>query len=224
MNVIGAIQAFQEEDKIAGAVESLFAAGCDRVVVLDGAWLLPDGSPFGGALLSTDRTAAEAEAAGATVIVTDEPMFGDGGKRHMLIRSLDADPGDRVFILDADERIEGTIDRDGLPVSHAVVILRNLRENDLPGIRGTFPSGDYGPKVPLIRWLLWSPGLRCDGPGRYADEQGPIQPYVDGITAAMEPEEACALPILQGVEILHIVQPSPDRIAEKVRYYEALSA
>lgn len=225
MTVIGAIQAFQEADKIADAVESLFACGCDRVVVLDGAWQLPDGTPFGDSheLLSTDETATEAERAGAIVVYPTGPMYGDGGKRHALIRSLNANHHDHVLILDADERVVGSLDRGNLPTGHAVVILRNLRENDLPGIRGTFPSGDYGPVVPLIRWLLWTPGLRCDGPGRYANESGPIRPYVDEIEDWMTPMEMCALPILPGVEILHNQQPSPERVAAKIRYYEAVA-
>jgi len=247
MNIIGAIQAYREADKIGGAVSSAFAAGCDRVVVLDGAWSLPDGSYFGGGPhLSDDGTREAALAAGAEFVIPTSPMFGDGGKRDRLVCSLSAGKGDRVFILDADERVQGTLDRDNLPPAHAVVILRNLRENDLPGIRGTWPHGDYGPVVPLIRWLVWSKHLRCDGPGRYRDESGPIEPYLTGqlrrlleksdwpspITRAarviyelgeyMTPEQACAIPILEGVEIHHIIQASEDRVAAKRSYYEAL--
>lgn len=246
MKIIGAIQAYQEADKIAGAIESLFAAGCDRVVVLDGAWTLPDGSTFGGGeFLSTDWMLDVARAAGADTAAATEPFGGDGEKRDLLIRSLNAEDGDRVFILDADERIHGELG--GLPEGHAVVLLRNLRENDLPGIRGTWPHGDYGPVVPLIRWLRWTPSLRCDAPGRYRDGNYPIEPYLIGQLRQLEriagsdgaigqavdvigaigehltPEQACALPILPGVEIHHGITATEERVAAKRRYYDALA-
>ena len=96
--------------------------------------------------------------------------------------------------------------RDG----HSCVLLRNLKENDLPDLRGTWPRGDYGPAVPLLRYLEWRPDLHFVDIGKFVQGSEPIVVYRD---------EAPVLPVLHGFEIHHVAPASPERVAEKRRFY-----
>lgn len=209
---IGLIPAFEEEENIGPAVTSLLAAGCSRVVVMDGAYAAPGPgllSFLGGGCRSKDETIAEAVRAGAEVIVPEkQPRF--GVKRELLLRRCGARPGDHVLFMDADERAVGRLPawyRDG----HACVILRNLKPNDLPDLRATWPRGDYGPEVPLLRYLAWSPDLHFVDIGKFAVRDEPIVVYRD---------EAPVLPVLHGFELHHVSPSSPARVGEKRRFYE----
>lgn len=246
--IVGLICAFEEEGQIGVAVNSLLEAGCDRVVVADGAWQCADGSPFaGGDWTSSDATWVEAEDAGAEVTLA--PRLDDGGKRDWLLRNCGAQPGDHVLFLDADETLAAAdpLDELRLPSVHACVLHRDVAPNDLPGLGGEWPRGDYGPRKPLLRWLRWSKSLGCDKPGRYHVAGEPIDAYlvqalarivdrwdVPAIAQAyralrdhehqLEPEEASVLPILDGVEIVHDSRPDAARVAAKRAYYEPLVA
>lgn len=245
MSVIGTIQAFNEEAAIRGAVESLLAGGCDRVFVLDGAWANPDGTPFGGrGWWSTDATQAEAERAGAD-FVTDfngVDVSTDGKKRDALLRLCRAEPGDHVLLIDADERLVGKLDPDSWPSEHGCVIHRDLHPNDLPGVGGVWPRGDWGPEKPLLRWIRWSEDIRCETPGVYHDAGGRIHAYLVGAMSEraagrhdplfahayrvlrdhehrLEPAATSLLPIVPDVEIHHAIEASPERVAAKELYY-----
>ena len=240
MSTIGLIPAFDEEANIYDAVTSLFTVGCDRVVVLDGAYRYANGRSFmGGGCSSSDETQAEAESAGAIVVTPKRlPRFGE--KRDMLLRLADADEGDHVLFLDADERAVGRIPAgvDG----HACVLLRNLKPNDLPGLRSEWPRGDAGPVVPLLRFLRWSPTLRFLGPGRFAEEGELVRPYlvqafglvadatddpvvrraylaVRELEGALPADLACVLPLLDGLEIHHLKEHSAERVEAKREVY-----
>lgn len=213
MSVIGAIPAFQEEGNIGPAVRSLFAVGCSRVVVLDGAWTGADGIRFlDGGGWSTDGTADEAVAAGATYISAASAWAGDGPKRSSLVRVC-ADPGDHVLMLDADERAEGHLP-DALPDGHACVMLENDGLNDLPGLRGTFPHGDYSDRpIPLLRLFAYDGMMACEKAGQWSDGAGPITVY---------DRDEPVLPVLDGVTIRHLCgRRAAERVAAKRRYLEA---
>ncbi|HEX4521647.1 MAG TPA: hypothetical protein VH063_18880 [Gaiellaceae bacterium] len=243
MSVIGTIQAFNEEDAITGAIESLYAAGCDRVVVVDGAWGNPDGTLFGNAAthLSTDGTCEAARAAGAEYVEPEYPFWaGDKSKRDYLLTF--GGPGDHLILLDADERLEGTIDEEACPAGHGCIVLHNDKPNDL-AIRTPWLDRDVRASVPMLRWFRWSPTLTCLSPGHYRENGKPIHVYlVEALAAAadeMSPLELAALaalrsietklpnkrlsilPIVQGIEIRHSVEATTDRIAAKRIYYEA---
>lgn len=244
---IGLIPAFEEEGNIGAAVTSLFEVGCRRVVVLDGAYLHEDGSSFlDGGCESRDGTGDEARAAGAEVIVpATQPRFGQ--KRDILLRRCGARDGDRVLFLDADERAVGELPA-GLPRGHALVFVRNVKPNDLPDLRGTFPHGDGGPIVPLLRLLRWNPTLRFRGPGRFVDGGRPVHAYIGQALAATQrelpdrpeikaalrlirrhgpslpPADLCVLPVVDGMEIEHrVVQPAA-RVEAKRRFYAGAAA
>lgn len=218
--VIGLIPAFNESGNIAPAVRSLFVAGCARVVVLDGAYRYEDGSSFmGGGCASTDGMHREAKREGAEVIVPSvQPRFGQ--KRELLLRLCGATSEDHVLFLDADERAVGGLS--DLPEGHANVVLRNLKPNDLPDIRGTWPRGDFGEAVPLLRLLRWSEDLHFVGIGKFELDGEPIEPY-DEEALALDPdipiEQASALPLLRGFEIQHVAPASSERIAAKREMY-----
>jgi len=246
MPVIGAISAFEEQDQIGDAVRSLLDVGCKRVVVLDGAWTTTDGRAFhGGGALSRDRTRHEAEAAGAQYVTPQEPCGSPRRKRTMLLHACDAQNGDHLLLLDADERAVGQLPApDKLPAGHACVVRHNLRPEDLPGLRGTWPRGDGGPTVPMLRLIRWNDTLEAVRPGRLRDRGQLVEPYLvtaltmiaDTMTdpiirqaaAALReteqhltPELACALPVLTTLHLEHVGQPSEQKVQAKRDYIGA---
>jgi hypothetical protein len=243
MRIIGAIQAFNEERRIGAAVRSLFEVGCDKVFVLDGAWLLPDGSPFGGGdERSDDYTIGEAKEAGAHARFTGVPYANDAAKQTALIHQCGAQTGDYVLKIDADERIQGKVYTTG---SHALVMLRNHGENDLPGFRGTWPRGDDAETaIPLLRMFKYRSDLFCARPGRWRSDEGWLEPYLVGALkqqleqrpnltidralaaireheAVIDPRALTAFPILDEVWIDHYRDGA--RVEAKRAYYEAMA-
>lgn len=250
MSIIGLVPVFEEADAIGYCVESMLAAGCSRVVVLDGAYKATDGSTFmDGGCASRDGTIENAELAGAQVIIPDrQPHFGE--KRQMLIELSGAEAGDHLLFMDADERAVGHLDQAVIAWGHSMVIVRNYKPNDLPDLRGEWPRGDAGTAVPLLRLLRWSPSLRFHGGGRWADGGVPIRPYLVEAFAAMfdtygeeewllndpvlvqahraireleqhlTPELACMLSIVQDFCIEHVVPHSAERVRAKRRFYQ----
>lgn len=243
--MFGAIPAFNEAGNIGAAVETMYAAGCGQVVVLDGAWACSDGSPFGGrGWVSDDGTVEEAVAAGAKVVTPTRPdrsWAGDGSKRDFLLRATPAGPGDFLLLMDADERLEGRIDLAESPGGHGCVILHNDKPNDLDD-RTPWLDRESRESVPLLRWLRWSPKLRCVAPGRYRDKGQPIEVYLVEALAArsagldelgraalaalrdvelqLPNDRVSILPLVPGIAIRHLVEASPERIAAKRRYYD----
>lgn len=244
MSVIGVIAAFQEGGRIATAVTSLYDAGCDSVFVLDGAWLDRRGVPFGaGSRFSTDETLDEARGAGATV----EAWSGgpDAAKQTELVRRCGATIGDFVVRIDADETLRGTL---GQPSGDSLVWLHNHGDNDLPGVRSTWPHGDDANfPIPLLRCLEWRPALVCVTPGRWRTDTGWLEPYHVGALRQQvdarrlsydhpvskryrdlrdseherDPADTAAFPILAGVWIDHYRDTS--KADAKRAYYEAVA-
>jgi hypothetical protein len=210
---VGLISAYNEAPSIGEAVRSLFGVGCDEVLVVDGAWRNPDGRLFGPTPWSTDGMDREARAAGATYVRGINGT--DGQKRDAAVRSCAAVFAcvTHVFILDADERAEGSLAK--APDGHGCVLRHADKPNDLPTYRRAFPAGDYGPVVPLIRWLRWSPTLRCEKPGRYLEDGEPIRVY-----RRRGEEVETVLPVLSGIRIRHTVEADAERVAAKRRYYQ----
>ncbi len=242
MKIIGAIQAYQEGGRIGPAVKSLLASGCDSVFVLDGAWTDPTGATFGdGPQASDDGTLDEARDAGARVDVWSG-VGSDADKQTALLVACGAVRGDYVVKIDADERIEGRLRGPG---SHAMIMLSNEGDNDIPGVRGTWPRGDDSDApIPLWRMFKWSPDLVCLRPGRWTEGGRLVEPYLVGALAAsravvddqlvaqahrlirdheamFDPALLAALPILDDVMIRHYRDGS--KASAKRAYYEAVA-
>lgn len=105
MTIIGVMVAYQEAAYIGEALQSLLTIGCERLVVVDGAWnCFPryDEGPH-----STDGTQEIARSLGAEVIPAPEK----GWKTQVRARNayFVGQPGDWYFILDADERVIGRL-------------------------------------------------------------------------------------------------------------------
>lgn len=238
------IAAFQEEGRIGDAVASLLDAGCDRVFVLDGAWADSAGRPFGGGpLYSTDRTVDEAADAGA--LVASLSGLSDARKQTALLHHCGAWTGDVIVRIDADERLRGTLP----PIeTHSLIWLRNHGDNDIPGIRSSWPRGDDSEQpIPLLRAFVYRHDLICDRPGRWRTFDGELEPYKVGALAAqidaeglaydhprsvayrklrerehlLEPAETAEFPIVDGVWIDHYRHTA--KAAAKSAYYEVMT-
>lgn len=97
--------AYQEAAKIGEALASLKRAGCERLVVVDGAWRwFPR---YGEGPGSTDETVEIARAAGAEVI--EAPTTGWDSEVAARNSYLVGKPGDWYLVLDADERAHGSL-------------------------------------------------------------------------------------------------------------------
>lgn len=104
MTLIGCVCTYNEAPHVQGAIESLFAVGCDRVVVVDGQWqgFAPDEH-----YASTDGTQDIARQAGAEVIEAQGgawPTQVDARNAYLV-----GEPGDWYLVCDADERCRGTL-------------------------------------------------------------------------------------------------------------------
>lgn len=103
--IIGVMVAYQDAERIGDALASLRAVGCERLVVVEGAWRwFPR---YGDGPESTDGTAEIARAYGAEVI---EPPA-DGWPDEVTARNgyLVGKPGDWYLMLDTDERATGRL-------------------------------------------------------------------------------------------------------------------
>lgn len=213
------VSAYNEADLIGPCIDALAEAGIERqqVHVFDGAWTTSDGlAPFDGADgPSTDDTMRVALDAGAQVYDHDGLWASQPAKRTAMFHLVGARRGDQLLVIDADERLRGQL-RHPLPQqSHAMVAKFDVGLNDLPGIRGVWPHGDWSPDAayPQLRLFQWRRQLRCVRPGWYETSPGRRIPTYDG---AGRP----ALPVLKGVWFEH--EPGarpPERIAAKAAYY-----
>lgn len=105
MTIIGVMTAYQEAEYIGEALQSLLTIGCERLVVVDGAWACFPRYAEGPH--STDGTQEIARSFGAEVI----PAPAKGWKTQVRARNayFVGQPGDWYFILDADERVIGRL-------------------------------------------------------------------------------------------------------------------
>lgn len=97
--------AYQESERIGEALASLLAAGCERLVVVDGAWRHFE--RYGDGPGSTDGTQQIARLSGAVVI--EAPAMGWRDEVEARNAYLVGEPGDWYVILDADERMTGVL-------------------------------------------------------------------------------------------------------------------
>jgi hypothetical protein len=102
MTIIGCMAAYNEEQIIGPAIDSMFRIGCDRVIVVDGAWATFD---EGNHYASADGTQEIAIAHGAEVIEAPGRRWKDQPEARS--QYLVGEPGDWYLVCDADERCHG---------------------------------------------------------------------------------------------------------------------
>ena len=103
------IPTFNEEDWLAGAIDSAFAAGAAEVIVADGA--------------SVDRTPRIAKARGARLLLAERP------RARQLNAAASAAAHENIIVLHADTR---------LPAGAAAAVAEALEEVDFGGFRIAF--------------------------------------------------------------------------------------
>jgi hypothetical protein len=215
VSLIAVMSVFEEEDLMERAVLSLRRGGVRAIHVFDGAW---DG--FAGRDEEYDEgwsMDGTMEVAGRLHCASHFPSGmweSQEAKRTYMFHHCDARGGDHVLVFDADEELEGAFSK-LLPGKHHNLMVRCVGPNDMPGVRGEWPNGDYAPYYkPEVRVFAYDPELRCVFPGRYRDSRGHIRPYSDaGGTSA--------LPVAEGVSFLHHGNDrTPERRAAKLAYYE----
>jgi hypothetical protein len=227
--LIAVMSVYEEEGLIERAVKSLWDGGVDAIHVFDGAWMHFGAGP------STDRTRAIADDLGCRVHLppTDRraaysaarlagdttvvygPWENQETKRTAMFKLCGATWGDHVLVFDADEELEGKFDRDALlEGQHYNLMVRCVGPNDLPGIRGVWPRGDYcADYKPELRLFAWSDALHCKWPGGYWDFHGKIEPYATS-------KGDSALPVVEGVSFLHHGNDRTDeRKQKKIDFY-----
>lgn len=208
------IVARNEAAIIAGAVGSARRSGADEVHVFDGGF-----GRFGDGP-STDATLLHAHAEGAQIHRAGN--FPDrGAKITYAIHGMGANEYDHVFMLDADERTEGSFPPHPVRGQDYNVLMYNTGPNEMPGVRGEWPRGDYSRKpVPRLRMFAWTPNLRCTDSGVYY-RQVRIAPYTKTDSGAV----VSALPVVQGLRIAHSPELHTEaEIALKRALYEAEAA
>lgn len=209
--IIAVMCVFEEEALLERAVRSLQKGGVDEVHVFDGAW---DG--FGGddEGWSMDGTMEIAASLGCHTHFPDRMWDSQEQKRTAMFHACGAAEGDHVLVFDADEELEGRFG-ELRPGQHHNMMVRCVGPNDMPGVRGEWPNGDYAPYYkPELRVFAYDGELACLWPGRYRDARGHISAYTGNAGTS-------ALPIVRGASFLHHGNDrSEERRAAKLAYYE----
>lgn len=215
-NLSVVMSVFEEEELLPRALASLSKVGIapGQVVVFDGAWA---GGKDGEHVFansegpSKDSTMQIAKEWGACCVEVEHPWQSQEDKRTAMFRAAHS-WATHIFVMDADEELEGSFPHD-FPDDHCNIMVRCVGPNDLPGIRGVWPHGDYcADYKPELRLFKRFPDLECVYPGGYIAARKWIEAY-DGIESA--------LPILDGVTMLHHGNDrSDDRKAQKIAYYK----
>ena len=176
----------------------------ETIHVVDGAW--GDFDPHNADGNSNNET-LDLAASYDAVIHPHGRWVSQEQKRTQMFRI----PGwEYALVIDADEEFFG------IPTQvkgHSCVLLQNVGPNDLPGMRGCFPHGDYTTEPQaLLRIFQYDSELVCHWPGRYTDSRGHIRTY--------KRDNTTRLPVLEGVGIWHYPsQRSETRISLKREWY-----
>ena len=102
--LIGCVCTYNEAALIEGAIKSLWAFGCQRVIVVDGQM---DGYDPGAPYYSTDNTRQLAAALSAEIVQPPARPWHDEIEQRNAY--LVGEPGDWYMVLDADERVTGEL-------------------------------------------------------------------------------------------------------------------
>lgn len=220
--VIAVIAVFEEEQMLPGALESFqHGSGVDEIHVFDGAWKGFSDDRFASADDTEAIVKCYSLAHRAPVPAVWHPATelwpGQELKRTAMFHSVRATHEDYILIFDADERFEGKMP----PLDEPLYSLMNrcVGGNDLPGVRGTWPAGDYSEEyIPAIRLFRWNPTLRCLWPGGYEVGGELITVYTESKSA--HGGWTSILPIIQGASFTHHgAERNEIKMEQKKAYY-----
>lgn len=149
--IIGCMCVYQEAECIGEALASLRAAGCERLVVVDGAWRWFE--RYGDGPQSTDGTVEIARAAGAEMI--EAPATGWDSEVAARDSYLVGKPGDWYLFLDADERVTGMLPPvlDAPEGAYQLAVMRTPGEAPVRRIRLVRESGSL--RYQYTHWSLY---------------------------------------------------------------------
>ena len=156
--IVGVMCAYQEAGLLGPALESLRAAGCERLVVVDGAWRWFD--RYGDGPGSTDGTQELARSLGAEVI--EAPAAGWPDQVTARNAYFVGEPGDWYVILDADERMTGVLPGtlDDAPEGAYQVWVRTAGESPVRRIRLVREDGSL--RYQYAHWAMYREGRVID--------------------------------------------------------------
>lgn len=209
-----AFSVFEEEDMLPHAMASLQDKNIASIHVFDGAW-----NDFSGHYQSEDDTEWIAKEYGGVWHPCHTMWESQEEKRTALFHRCDAKDGDYIFVMDADERLEGDFP-DGLTTWAYSVLNKCVGGNDLPDIRTQWPAGDYSEEyIPAIRLFRYDPSWRCLWPGGY-ERVGRLVPVYrrdDNFYGGW----GSILPVVEGLSFTHHGNDRSDAKLDQKRAYYA---
>lgn len=216
MRLTACINVYHDAAKLRACLASL-AGVADRVVVVDGRYAdFPSyGADDQGA--SQDDTLAVARAAGATIVEAPcgKPWADEIVKRNAYMDACEA--GDYLLVVDADERAEGTVDREALAArSDWMVGHYRIEQYELNRAR---KHGEEEAKTLGSLWLhrlfAWREGIRYEGAHNIVHVGSTV---INPLALANEPAARFA-----GLRLRHEQVDDWPRACRKDRYYQRLA-
>lgn len=217
--VIAVIAVFEEEQMLPAALESFQrGSGVDEIHVFDGAWKNFADDRFSSGDKTQEVVRSYSDAPTPAIWHPARRMWGGQElKRTAMFHSVGATETDYILIFDADERFEGSMP--ALEYRAYCLMNRCVGGNDLPGIRGNWPAGDYSEEyIPAIRLFAWNPTLRCLWPGGYEVDGELIKVYVESKSA--HGGWTSIIPIIEGASFTHHgAERNEIKMEQKLAYY-----
>lgn len=200
MRIVGAVNVYQDEAFL-GECLSALACVADRIVVVDGAY--KDFPVYGDSASSTDRTLEIACQYSKVVILPPRkvggflPWPGEIEKRNEYLAC--GSSGEYFLVVDADEIVEGAVDRE---------LLATHKDWGVDLYRAEEPKAHF----PIHRLFAWRTGIRYRG----------THHAVHIWDRLIHPEKP-PLPVFPGLRLRHVQhRRTPERVERKGTYYRAL--
>ena len=209
MRVVGCVNVYQD----AAFLEACLAAlrpQVDRLICVDGAYL--DFPAYGPDAGSTDGTQGIARACGELIEAPGGAAWPDEiAKRNAYMAACG--PGDYLLVVDADEVLEGELDRTALKARDDWLVELYLVRPSADAGLGDPPPRDGNP-CGIHRAFRWREGIRYAGT-HHAVHVG---------DRLIHPQHDLPQDWLPGVRLRHLsARRDPGRRARKERYYDRLA-
>lgn len=210
MRVVACVNVYQDAGFLPECLEAL-QAQVDALVVVDGAYR--DFPSYGPDAQSTDGTQEIALLAGATLIEAPDRI---AWRDEIVKRNRYLDvcgPGDYLIVVDADEILEGELDRAVLDSRDDWLVQLYLVRPHVDAGPGEPPPRDGNP-YGIHRAFRWRPGIRYAGT-HHAVHVG---------DRLIHPQNDIPQDRLPGVQLRHMsARRDPIRRAKKHSYYDHLA-